>query len=57
MIGLLCLLGGVASGFVYTAISGPPLDQSAALGRGAAQLLFCIAGIVLIVLHFVRGKA
>jgi hypothetical protein len=31
-------------------------QRGAALGRGVATLLFIIAGVVLIILHFVRRK-
>ncbi len=33
-----------------------PEGRGEALGRGFAQLCFVIAGVVLIVLHFVRSK-
>ena len=52
MIGFLCILGGAAA-----QVLGPPAaNQSEALGKGTATLLFFIAGVVLIVMHFVRSK-
>jgi hypothetical protein len=50
MIGGICILAGVVSGLV-----GPSAtDRSSALGKAAAQLLFVIVGIGLIITHFVR---
>ena len=58
--GLLCLLGAGFSGLLTTTMMGPPKGRAEAAGRGAASLLFVVAGLVLIVLHFVwpkKGKA
>lgn len=53
--GLFCFLG---AGFsqVASLAQGPAPDRASAAGRAAAGLVFVVAGVVLIVLHFVRPK-
>jgi hypothetical protein len=57
--GLILIGAGVAANLVSGL--GPPAGGAAAargqaLGRGVATLCFVVAGVVLIVLHFVRRK-
>jgi hypothetical protein len=51
--GILCVLGGLASGALRS--SQPPANRAEAAGRATAVLIFVAIGVVLIVLHFVRG--
>ena len=60
--GLFCIVGGTLPNSVAI-ITGnapkPPLtdaQRGEAIGRGLAALVFVIAGVVLIILHFVRRK-
>lgn len=62
MLGLLCIMGGLVAGVVMNMI-GPPIDLSTAEGKGrafgqaAAQVIFIVVGVVMIVVHFVRGRS
>jgi hypothetical protein len=62
-LGSLCIIGGIAANILMPMIMrmGPPPANSAAargqaFGSAVASLLFIIAGIVLIILHFVGRK-
>jgi polyferredoxin len=56
--GLTCIFGGIVANFVSPLVMSTPANTAAArgqaFGRGLATLLAIIAGIVLIVMHFVR---
>ena len=57
--GLLVIFGGIMANLL-TGLMPPPGDSAAArgqaFGRGAATLIAVVAGVVLIVMHFVRHK-
>ena len=57
--GLIVIGAGVAAGLL-AGLQSPPAGsdaaRGAAFGRGAVTLLAVIAGVVLIVMHFVRQK-
>ena len=54
--GLLCLFAAPVSALLMPPVSAPNTAQGRGeiAGRAAAQLVFVVAGIVLIVVHFVR---
>jgi lipoprotein signal peptidase len=59
--GLLLIFGGIISNALTmsTRSPGAPLtadQQAEALGRATAAILFIVAGVVLIIVHFVRRK-
>jgi hypothetical protein len=55
--GLLSMTAGVGSGLFRRPVDvTTPEGRGEALGAGLAQLAFFIAGVVLIVMHFVRRK-
>jgi uncharacterized membrane protein len=49
------LVANVLTGLQHTT-GGSAAERGRALGRGVATMLFVIAGVVLIVMHFVRRK-
>lgn len=57
--GLITIFAGVLANVVMSfqaPSGGSAAARGAALGRGVATMLFVIAGVVLIVMHFVRSK-
>lgn len=56
--GMICIVSGIASNLLnFTSGSANSAEQRGAMvGRGVASLLFILAGVVLIVVHFVRAK-
>jgi hypothetical protein len=56
--GLIVIFAGVVSNQLMglQATRGSAAARGQAFGRGAATLLFVIAGVVLIIMHFVRRK-
>ena len=55
--GVIVICAGVAAnvfGSLRASPGGSAAARGEALGRGVATLLFVIAGVVLIILHFVR---
>ncbi|MCC6510705.1 MAG: hypothetical protein IT423_16495 [Pirellulaceae bacterium] len=57
--GLVVIGAGIASNLVMglsATSGGSAAERGQALGRGLATLVFVIAGVVLIVMHFVRRK-
>jgi len=57
--GLIVIFAGVASNLLMglqASTGGSAAARGQALGRGAATMLFVIAGVVLIIMHFVRRK-
>ena len=59
--GLYCIIGGVGANFVLSTMQ--PLkgittaaERGFAFGRGLATFLFVIAGVILIVLHFIKRR-
>ena len=58
-LGLLLIVAGLLAGMILGVQATPGADaaaRGAAFGRGLVTLLSVIAGIVLIVMHFVRRK-
>jgi len=58
--GLICIFSGLLVNMMM-ALQSPTgrlsaQERAAAMGRGVATLLFVVAGVVLIILHFVRRK-
>ena len=57
--GLIVICAGVAGG-AFASLSASPgrsaADRGAALGRGVATLVFILAGVALIIMHFVRRR-
>lgn len=56
--GGLCIFGGLMAGLITPLVMPPQTGaaaRGAAVGRGLATLMFVVTGVVLIVLHFVRG--
>ena len=58
--GLIVIGAGVAAsqlaGLLHAPPAGSDAARGAAFGQGVVALLSVIAGVVLIVMHFVRGK-
>ena len=59
--GLACMFGGIISRLLMQAFASRPemstaQGKAAAMGRAAAMLMFMLAGVVLIVLHFVLKR-
>lgn len=57
--GLLVICAGIFS-YAVTGVNPTPTNtaegQAQALGRAAASIFFVVTGVVLIIVHFARGK-
>lgn len=53
LIGVLFILGGT----VAKVVSPPPTDSAGAAGAATALAIFWVAGITMIIVHFVKKRA